>query len=272
MTTAQDASRAAPELSIIAPAFNEEDNVTLLVEQVEQSVINKGVDAELIVVDDCSTDATWTQLCELSSTRAWLRPVRLKQNRGQSKALGVGVELAQGRFIATLDADLQNDPADLPKMLAVLQRDEADFVQGWRANRHDIWSKRQASKVGKWARRLVLADPVKDTGCSTRVVRADIARHWPLQFKGMHRFMPIYAAMLGARIFEVPVNHRHRYTGASKYKSLQRGVVGFFDLLVMRWMMNRYRNDPGIQTPGIQTPGIQTPGIELSRTDARNPA
>ncbi len=251
MIGSTDVSSGSPELSIIAPAFNEEGNVELLVHQVEVSVIGVGVDAELVVVDDCSTDQTWAKLCELCAGRAWLRPVRLSENRGQSMAMGVGVASASGRFIATLDADLQNDPADLPRMLDALRSGEADFVQGWRANRQDSWSKRKASKVGKWARRLVLADPVKDTGCSTRVVRAQIARQWPLEFKGMHRFMPIYAAMLGARIVEVAVNHRHRHTGTSKYKSLQRGVVGFFDLLVMRWMMSRYRDTPALQRPAL---------------------
>lgn len=244
-----DASPAgAFELSIVVPAHNEADNLPRLIREIEQKVRGTGVEAELIVVDDGSTDPTWDRLVGLASEHPWLYAIRLTENRGQSLAMGIGVRHARSAVVATIDADLQNDPADLPAMFKALQDQQVDFVQGYRAHRKDTWSKRQASRIGRTARRWILADPVRDTGCSTRVVRADFARQWPLHFHGMHRFLPAYAVMLGARIHEVPVNHRAREVGVSHYSSLQRGAVGFFDLLAMRWMLARYRNTPPTQT------------------------
>ncbi len=240
---------ASHRLSVVVPARDEAGNLARLVAEVREGVCDAGVDAELIVVDDGSTDGTWPTLVRLAVEHPWLRPVRLTEGRGQTVALGVGIARARAPFVATLDADLQNDPADLPAMLRLLIAEGVDLVQGDRVDRRDTPAKRRAGRVGRAARRLVLHDPVRDTGCSTRVATAQLARQWPLHLCGMHRFIPATSAMLGARLLEVPVHHRPRTVGNSHYGSLRRGAVGLVDLLAMRWMMSRYRAVPPVVVP-----------------------
>jgi glycosyltransferase involved in cell wall biosynthesis len=232
-------------LSIVVPALNEQDNVAPLVEQVGKAMADAGINAELIVVDDGSTDQTLTRLRSLQTDHPWLRVLHRPKPMGQSAAMHAGIQTAHGRYIATLDADLQNDPADLPGMLAKIDADEADMVQGDRsANRNDHAVRKIGSLIGRKARLWVLRDPIRDTGCSARVLRAEFARQFPLQFKGMHRFMPAYARMLGARIVQMPVNHRQRNAGTTKYGMglLSRGPAGLVDLFAVRWMTRRYRD------------------------------
>lgn len=232
-----------PDLSIVVPALNEEDNVEPLVEQVRQHVVDAGIDAELIVVDDGSTDATLSRLNAMAVKYPWVRPLHRDRAQGQSSAMCAGVHAARGRFVGFLDADLQNDPADLTRMTRRLDQGDIDFVQGDRsANRRDNAVRRMSSWVGRTARKLILGDSVRDTGCSARVMRAEFARQLPLQFKGMHRFIPIYSRMLGARIVEMPVNHRPRVAGVAKYGVLNRGLVGLIDCFAMRWMLKRHRD------------------------------
>ncbi|MEL7237888.1 MAG: glycosyltransferase family 2 protein [Planctomycetota bacterium] len=237
-----------PELSIVIPALNEVGNVGPLVEQVETTVRGVGVDAELVIVDDGSTDGTAEKLAELQDGRSWLRVLRRQLSMGQSSAMAAGIAAAHGEYVATLDADLQNDPAELPKMLAMLKEKGVDFVQGDRsADRQDTFMRRRASGVGRFTRRLILGDPVRDTGCSARVLKASLAKQLPLQFKGMHRFFPAYAARLGATIAEFPVKHRPRTEGETKYGVgvLTRGLAGLFDCFAVRWMGKRLR-DTGV--------------------------
>jgi glycosyltransferase involved in cell wall biosynthesis len=234
-----------PLLSIVIPALNEQDNVAPLVEQVREAIVDRGIDAELIIVDDGSTDDTPRRLAELGKQYAWLRVLRRDRAMGQSAAMHAGIAAARGAYIGMLDADLQNDPADLPAMLDILVRDEADMVQGDRsANRNDAPIRRVGSWVGRTARRLLLGDNIRDTGCTARVVRADIAKRFPLQYRGMHRFLPAYAKLLGARVVERPVNHRPRHSGEAKYGLgiLSRGPAGLIDCFAVRWMAKRYRN------------------------------
>ena len=248
-----------PELSIVIPALNEVGNVGPLVEQVEQNVRGAGggggVEAELIIVDDGSTDGTDAKLRELQQGRPWLRVLRRERAQGQSSAMYAGIQAARGEFVATLDADLQNDPAELPKMLAMLREKGVDFVQGDRsADRQDTFMRRRASWVGRTARNLILADPVKDTGCSARVLRASIAKQLPLQYKGMHRFFPAYAARLGATIVEFPVKHRPRAAGETKYGVgvLTRGLAGLFDCFAVRWMGKRLRDTGVVEQAAVR--------------------
>jgi len=236
-------SENTPLLSIIVPALNEQDNVGPLVMQVKQAVIDVGIQAELIVIDDGSTDATLSRLRPLCAEHPWLRILRREQPMGQSAAMAAGIQAARGSFIAMLDADLQNDPADLPAMLEILKNDNADLVQGDRsANRHDNFVRRFSSWVGCTARRLLLGDTTRDTGCTTRILRTEIASQLPLQYKGMHRFIPAFSRLIGARIVEQPVNHRRRHTGEAKYGILNRGPAGLIDCFAMRWMIKRHRN------------------------------
>jgi dolichol-phosphate mannosyltransferase len=233
---------AQPELSIVVPALNEEDNVAPLVEQVQRAILDTGIAAELIVVDDGSTDRTLPRLLDLRRTRPWLRVLHRDRAMGQSAAMYAGIQAAGGRFTATLDADLQNDPADLPQMLDQVRRGAADMAQGLRARRRDTAVRRASSWVGRTARGLILGDKIRDTGCTTRVLRTELARQLPLQFHGMHRFMPAYARILGAKVIEVPVNHRLRAAGVAKYGMWNRGWVGLIDCFAVRWMSRRYRD------------------------------
>lgn len=246
-------------MSVVIPALNEVENVRPLVEEVERTVLGVGINAELIVVDDGSTDGTHQRLLELATNRPWLRVLRREAAQGQSSAMGAGIAAARGEFVATLDADLQNDPADLPKMLALLEQEGADFVQGDRSrNRKDSAGRKVASVIGRTARNLILADPVRDTGCSARVLRRSIAAQLPLQYKGMHRFFPAYAARLEAKVIEMPVTHRPRTAGVTKYGVgvLTRGLAGFIDTLAVRWMGKRLRSTAVEElTPPAGPPG-----------------
>ena len=233
--------RQDPVLSIVVPAYNEAENLRPLVEETEESVVRKGIETELVIVDDGSTDATAATLRELSRGRPWLVALSLPTRAGQSAALLAGIRRARGRYIATLDGDLQNEPGDLAGMVPVLERGEADLVQGVRTQRRDSFSRRGASAVGRFARRVILGDRLRDSGCATRVLTASIARQVPLHFRGMHRFLPAYARLLGARITEVAVSHRPRRAGAAKYGVFDRALPGLLDCLVMRWMLKRYR-------------------------------
>ncbi|MCC7145373.1 MAG: glycosyltransferase family 2 protein [Phycisphaeraceae bacterium] len=232
-----------PELSVVVPALNEQDNVQALVAQIQHDLVAQGLVIELIVVDDGSTDDTLPRLLQLAAQYPWVRLLHRAKPQGQSAAMHAGIAAARGRYVATLDADLQNDPADLPGMLEILRDGQADFVQGDRsANRRDTLVRKVSSWVGRRTRRLILNDPIRDTACSARVVRTELARQFPLIFKGMHRFLPVYARLLGAKVVERPVHHRPRTAGTAKYGILNRGLPGLIDCLAVRWMIRRYRN------------------------------
>jgi dolichol-phosphate mannosyltransferase len=234
---------AADELSIIVPALNEQDNVGPLVEEVARVVILAGVRAELILVDDGSSDETAARVRALMPDRPWLRLLCHDRRYGQSAAMLTGIRAARSPCVAFLDGDRQNDPADLPAMLHRLYQGDVALVQGDRsANRRDTWVRRASSWVGRTARRAILGDSVRDTGCSTRVLRTDLARRLPLQFRGMHRFIPFYVRMLGGRIVEMPVRHRPRAAGRTKYGIWNRAIPALIDCLVVRWMMARHHD------------------------------
>ena len=232
-------------LSIVIPALNEQDNVEPLVEQVASAVRGAGIDAELIVVDDGSDDLTLSRLKKLAEDRPWLVPLHRDKPQGQSAAMHAGIAAARGRYVATLDADLQNDPAELPAMLELLEQHGADMVQGDRsADRQDTFVRRWGSVVGRKTRLWLLGDPVRDTGCSARVLKVEYARRLPLQYKGMHRFIPCYVAALRGVVIEMPVRHRPRHSGTTKYGMgvLSRGPAGLMDCFAVRWMRKRLRD------------------------------
>jgi glycosyltransferase involved in cell wall biosynthesis len=232
-----------PALSVIAPALNEEENVGPLVEEFDTKVRGAGVDAELIVVDDGSDDRTLELLRDMATTRPWLRVLHRPQRQGQSAAMFAGIHAARAPFVGMMDADLQNDPADLPDMLARIQKGDLDLVQGDRSrNRRDTLVRRVSSMVGRAFRRMLLGDPIRDTGCSTRVLRTEFAVQLPLQYKGMHRFIPVYARLLGARIAEMPARHRPRVAGVAKYGVWNRALVALMDCFAVRWMRRRLRD------------------------------
>lgn len=237
------------ELTVLAPAHNEEDNIAALVEQIEAALGPTGVAYEILIVDDGSTDTTRARLTSLMATRPHLRCVAMTRTppgkgNGQSAAFFAGFRAARGRLVATLDADLQNDPADLPRMLELLRTSGADFVQGDRSHaRRDNIVRRIGSIVGRAFRRWLLGDTIRDTGCSLRILKREIAVQLPLQFKGMHRFIPVTARHLGYTVVEMRVNHRPRIAGETKYGMgiTKRAIPGLIDLLAVRYMRNRRR-------------------------------
>ncbi|MDP6601047.1 MAG: glycosyltransferase family 2 protein [Phycisphaerales bacterium] len=237
----------AVELSVVVPAHNEEGNVRPLVEEIVAAVDPCCDSFEIIVADDASTDGTLAALKELQATEPRLRILHLPPppsggGNGQSAAFKAAFSACRGPIVAVLDADLQNNPADLPAMLELLRTSGADFIQGDRsASRADGAIRRLSSWVGRSFRRLLLGDSIKDTGCSLRVLRRDIATALPLEFRGMHRFIPLTARHMGYRVVEMPVAHRLRNAGDSKYGMLNRAIPGLVDCVAMRWMRKRRR-------------------------------
>ncbi|MBI1372961.1 MAG: glycosyltransferase [Phycisphaera sp.] len=235
------------QLSIMAPAHNEEDNIAGLVEDVRAAMEPSGIRFEMILVDDGSTDTTAAKIAEEMAKYDWLRSFRMLdtppgKGNGQSAAFHAGIRQARSPLIALMDADRQNDPADLPAMFELLKKENADMVQGDRsANRRDTVVRRATSWVGRTFRRLVLGDTIRDTGCSLRVFKTEIALQLPLQYKGMHRFIPVYARMLGYTVVEMPVHHRARTAGEAKYGVWNRAIPGLLDLIATRWMRSRLK-------------------------------
>lgn len=238
-----------PAVTVVVPARDEEENVGPLVNEVEAVLRGRGVAFELVIVDDGSRDRTAESLAVLAASRPWLRPLGLGTASGKSAALRAGILAACADVVATMDADLQDDPADLPAMLELIGRAEADFVQGCRVRRADGAVRGAAAWVGRLTRRLVLGDSTRDTGCGLRAMRASVARALPLDLEGMHRFLPHLARELGARVVEVPVSHRPRRAGRSHYGLVDRGFSGFADLLAVRWMARRRRCPEVLRLP-----------------------
>lgn len=237
------------DLSVIAPAHNEEENIAELVRQVEAALSPLGTAFEFIVVDDGSTDSTRRRVLDLMEGRPWLRCIAMLdtpqgRGNGQSAAFHAAFRAARGRLVAPLDADLQNDPGDIPGMLAKLRETGADMVQGDRSHaRRDNFIRRVGSRVGRAFRRALLGDTIRDTGCSLRVMKREIGLRLPLEFRGMHRFIPVTARHLGYTVVEMAVNHRPRHAGETKYGLgiLQRAIPGLIDLFAVRYMRSRRR-------------------------------
>jgi glycosyltransferase involved in cell wall biosynthesis len=239
---------AAPiALSVVAPAHNEEENVRPLVGEIVAALDGLELAYEIIIVNDGSTDRTQEILLDLLGEHPQLRVIRMARTppgrgNGQSAAFHAGFREARGDLIALLDADLQNDPADIPAMLRRMRETGADVVQGDRsAARQDNLVRRASSWVGRFFRRRLLGDTIRDTGCSLRILRRAVALDLPLQFRGMHRFIPITARQLGYTVVEMPVNHRPRISGEPKYGIWNRAFCGIPDCLAVRWMHNRRR-------------------------------
>jgi len=234
-----------PAVSIVAAAHNEQDNVSRLVREIAAVMDPLETSYELIVVDDGSTDRTLEVLAEEAARDRRLRVVRMRhtpagRGGGQSAALYAGIRVARGEIIVMLDADCQNDPADIPPMIDRLRSSDADMIQGDRSgNRHDNFVRRQSSLVGRFARRVLLGDTIRDTGCALRVLTRAVAVALPLEFRGMHRFIPFTARQLGFTVLEMPVRHRPRTAGRTKYGIANRAWAGFVDCLAVRWMRKR---------------------------------
>lgn len=226
------------KVSVVVPVFNEEGNVEPLVEEIAVTMNPLDMDWELWLVDDGSTDGSLARIRNLCEREPHAGFLSFHRNRGQSAAFGAGFEAATGDVIVTLDADLQNDPADIPALLDLYRRD-FDMVIGWRVKRQDASKRLLVSRLGNAARNILMGETVHDTGCSLKVMRASLARRLPM-FRGMHRFLPTLMKMYGASVAEVPVNHRPRHSGVSKYGTFSRGWAVLQDLLAVNWMLRRY--------------------------------
>jgi glycosyltransferase involved in cell wall biosynthesis len=223
------------ELSLIAPVFNERDNLRKLHARVLEIFDGKR-DFELILVDDGSRDGSTELIAELARSDPRVVGVFFAHNCGQTAATAAGVHLARGRLIATLDADLQNDPGDLPAMLDKLGSHDA--VVGYRIKRHDNFVRRVSSKIANAVRNWISKDDIRDTGCSLKLFRAHAIQAVPL-FEGMHRFLPTLLRYHGFSVIEHPVSHHPRTAGISKYGVMNRAWRAFKDLLAVRWMRAR---------------------------------
>ena len=224
------------KLSVVVTVYNEEDNVIPLCEK-EYAAL-EGIDYELILVDDGSTDDTVKNIKSVANSRT--RLLIFNKNYGQSTAMSAGIDAAQGEFIVTMDGDLQNDPADIPKMLEKLEGTEFDVVAGVRANRKDGWVLRKfPSKIANWIIRNTTDVRLSDYGCSLRVYKKDIAKNLGL-YGELHRFIPVLAKLQGARMTEVDVNHHARIHGESKY-GINRTFKVMADLILMIFFQKYFR-------------------------------
>jgi dolichol-phosphate mannosyltransferase len=210
----------------------------VLAAEITQALTHLGRPWECLWVNDASTDATADALAALHHREPRHRWLRLTRSFGQSAALAAGFRAARGVLLATLDGDGQNDPADIPLLLAVLERDHLDLVNGVRARRRDSWVRRVSSRLANGFRNGLTGERVSDVGCAIRVFRREPALRVPV-FKGMHRFFPTLLRLQGCRIAERPVNHRPRERGQTKYGIHNRLWVGLVDTLAVCWMQRR---------------------------------
>lgn len=233
-------------LSVVAPVCNEEDNVGPLLQEIETAL--EGVcDFEVIFVNDRSSDGTLEALQALKQAHPKFRALSHYENAGQSRALRTGILAARGAVIGTLDGDGQNDPADLPKLYQALVRNDADgdlaMVAGERVGRKDTAAKRFASRIANTVRQSILKDGASDTGCGLKVFYRDAYLRLPY-FDHMHRYIPALIQREGFKAEFLPVGHRPRVHGASKYNNLSRALVAFRDILGVVWLRARFRS-PG---------------------------
>ena len=225
------------DISIVAPVYNEEENLPILVAQLVDVLKPLGKSYEMIFVDDASTDRSRSLLKEMISRYPQIRIVGFKKNCGETAAGAAGLKAARGDIVITIDADLQNDPKDIPMMLDYLK--EYDMVTGWRQKRDDSWVKRITSKIANRIRNGLSGETIRDSGCTYRAYKRECLENIKL-FKGMHRFMPTLVKMEGFRVIEVPIAHHPRQFGVSKYTTWNRMGRAFIDLMAVRWMKSRH--------------------------------
>ena len=226
-----------PDLSVVIPVFNEEDNLEPLLKELEGVLAGLGRSYEVLCIDDCSTDRSLEVLKQLKATRPWLRILRHGVNSGESAAEATGFEHANGDIIITMDADQQNDPHDIPALLDSL-KDDIVAVCGVRRKREDDWVKRLSSRTANVFRNWATGDRISDAGCTFRALRRQALRE-VLVFNGMHRFLPTMLRLQGYKVVEILVNHRPRVKGLSRYGVGNRVWRGMEDCFAMRWYRRR---------------------------------
>jgi glycosyltransferase involved in cell wall biosynthesis len=237
-----DMARRYPPIviSVVVPLYNEENSLEQVYEEISGALEGGGQSYEVIFVDDGSTDGSFATLTQLQSESSNVVVVHLRRNFGKAAALQAAFLEARGDIVVTIDADLQDDPAEIPQLLAKL--DEGfDLVSGWKTRRNDPWSRRVLSRIFNWTTGLVSGVRLHDVNCGLKAYRAEVLRGLRL-YGELHRFIPVLAAYRGFRVAEIPVNHRPRQHGRSRY-GLNRYLRGFFDLLTVTFM-GRYRHRP----------------------------
>jgi dolichol-phosphate mannosyltransferase len=224
----------SPGISVVVPLYNEEANLPILQEELRTALL--GLDYEIIFVDDGSVDGTAERVEPAENVRV----IRFERNSGQSAAIHAGLTAARGATVVIIDGDLQNDPADIPKLLAEIARG-ADLVCGYRVKRQDTVVKRATSRIANAVRSRYTKDGVRDTGCTLKAMRREcVSALFP--FKGMHRFIPALVKAAGYQLVEVPVNHRPRRFGESKYGLGNRALRATIDMFGVRWLLSRRLN------------------------------
>ena len=231
-------SESAPYLSLVIPCYNEQENVNALLTRVEGALVPLGKPFEVIIVDDGSSDDTATLLEAGLRKYPWLRVIRMADNGGQSAAFEAGFDAARGQIIATIDADLQNDPEEIPRLIPMLDERQVDMITGWRKERQDSrfrrWQSRAANRIRNW----ITQESVQDSASSLKLYRAHAIKGLKL-FRGAHRYFPTLVKMRGYTVYETPIKHSQRYAGTAKYGFRNRAFVGIADLLGVRWMKKR---------------------------------
>jgi glycosyltransferase involved in cell wall biosynthesis len=227
-----------PDLSVVIPVYNEEESLSALWPELREVLDGLGLACEVVFVDDGSQDRSAEIIRGFRDADPRVRLVRLKANAGETAATDAGFRAARGRRVVTMDADLQNDPRDIPKLLSHLDR--WDAATGWRVSRRegDGVVRRVSSRVANSVRNRLSDESIQDSGCTFRAFRRECLRGLVL-YRGLHRFIPTLLRMRGFRVIEVPVRNRPRRFGQSKYGVLNRAVVAFVDLLAVRWMKSR---------------------------------
>ncbi len=232
-------SEPAPALSLVIPCYNEQDNLRPLVAAIREAVDPLKLAYELVITDDCSTDRSWEILKTLAAEDERVRVQRFAFNCGESAASWAGLKAARGRWLVTLDADLQNDPRDLPKFLEALQR--FDCVCGTRVQSRgqgDNFVRIASSRIANWVRNKLSGEQISDAGCTYRAFKRECIDHVKF-FKGMHRFLPTLFKLEGFTVTEIAVSNNPRFAGQSHYGVWNRLFASFYDLLAVRWMKKR---------------------------------
>lgn len=254
-------SIATPFLSVVIPCHNEEANVRPLWQAIQTALDPLGVAYELVVTDDGSTDSTWQILKECATGDTRLRAQRFSRNFGQSAALWAGIKAARGRYIVTLDSDLQNDPKDLPAFLKALE--QFDCVCGTRVaarKQGDNWVRIVSSRIANWVRNSLSGEQISDAGCTYRAFKRECVADLKF-FKGMHRFLPTLIKMEGFTVTEIPISHHARASGMTHYGISNRLFASFYDLLAVRWMkqrMFRYQVAESMNLPPTSSSTMQS--------------
>ena len=227
------------KISIVIPVYNEEENIKPLIAELQDVLKGLNKSYEIIFVDDGSRDRSFEILKVAASQDPQIRIIRFKKNTGQTAAFDAGFNAAEGDVVVTMDADLQNDPHDIPRLVEKIG--EFDIVCGWRHQRRDPWIKIVSSKIANFVRNKLSQEEIADTGCSLKAYKRECLQKLKL-FSGMHRFLPTLAKMEGYTVTQVKVNHRNRRFGTTKYTISNRMVRAFTDLLAVRWMKKRHLN------------------------------